>query len=691
MAINISNCNLCYPKLIVNPSYGDAMRFHAEYRDGQPALDDVEHYPDSFQRYITMGIMEVRVDWGPVDSSHVQMLSDYIIKSCMTESNMPAEYLAVELTVNRIGCRPAMALLASSTGEVRLHKVENKCTFSEMQITWNCSNTPETTSVGSPEYLITLKILHHSNQKVILRRTLHAVPPPIGPLQYHLHDIVWAPKLFGRDEAAAAETIHTVCNNYFRGDGDEADQIPRRRRGFGLELETVRMPLTEADFEADCYTQQQEFEASIERARKWHLSSVKMDSADEYEATIGRIDSMWDQLLLWSVSHDLYVENAAAPSRIDLYQRIRAHVMDPINRSDLSNPENEDLMKELAHLVLGGKPMPQELSLVPYDELPISQASPEYKSPLPPNELYHEFPAPLNGRDQADAFIRLFLEGVLKNPSMSTKPVAVPLVSDLGQSATSIHVHVNVTNPTAWPRDDLSGMSDIERTQSLLCVVFAWICFDRVVQNNVCMPNVWRDRSFAPMLPTGPEFVWKDLAWDQGSSIPAVNDDGVAAGINVYNFPAWFCHVHKSYNNFLSEYRDEKKEARTLFDTVFDSEVMKNTISRWNSLNLLPINCYGTIEFRRMHASLNADFVSAWTWFCVGFVERFSSQSMFDEFLHPYLKAGKSWEQCLESLSEAQNMATIEDLIDIMSNECNSSLPINTFDTLMSIKHRKVD
>jgi hypothetical protein len=300
-----------------------------------------------------MATMEVRVDWGLADSSHVQMLSDYIIKGCTLSNNASP---VVELTVHSIGCRPAMELLASSASDVHLDMMENKCSFSEMQVTWSCSNKSETISAGSPEYLITLKI--HHNQNVILKRTLHAVPPPIGPLQYRLQDIVWAPKLFGKDEIAAAETIHAVYKNYFQGNSHEVDQIPRRRRGFGLELETVRMPLTDADFEAGCYTQQQEFEVSIERARKWHLSNMKIDSADEYEATIARINFMWDQLLLWSVSHDLYVENAAAPSRIDLYERIKAHIMNPTHKSDLSSPQNEEVMEGLAYLVLGGKPMP---------------------------------------------------------------------------------------------------------------------------------------------------------------------------------------------------------------------------------------------------------------------------------------------------------------------------------------------
>lgn len=684
MTTNIANCNFCFPKLIVSPSYGEAMRYHAEYREGHSALDDAENYPPSFQRYIAHGTMEVAVDWGSANSSYRKMLSAHIFNRCASDHGnveMVAENPVVELTVHRIGCRPAMTLLASSTIEVELERESSTCSFSEMQVTWS-DKRDQLNSIGSPEYLVTLKIMNPSAGDEILRRTLHVAPPPIGPLQFQLREIVWGPKLFDRDEDAAAEAVQTAYDNYC-GSEDDTSEIPRRRRGFGLELETVRMPLTEDDFEAGCFTQQQEFAAAAERARKWHLSTVNLDRGENYASTIERINSLWDQFKLWSVSHDLYVENAAAPSRIDLYERIRAHIMDPECKSDLDSPENEELVKSLDYLVLGGKPMPDDvLKVTPYKEVPISQASPEYKSPLPPHELYHEFPARANGTDQADAAIRLFLDGILKNPSVSTKPVAVPLVSDLGQSSTSIHVHVNVTNPVAWPREALCVMDDVERTQSLLCVIFAWVCYDRVVQNNFCYPNVWRDRSFAPMLPTGPELSWKELSWEQGTSIPSVDDDGVVTDANVYNLPAWFRHVHQSYSSFFDEL-EENKKSTSLFDTVFDLETMTSTISRWNSLNLLPINSYGTVEFRRMHASLDADFVSAWTWFCVGFVEKFSSPDMYTKYLHQFLTPELSWDQCLERLADAQNNATIEDLIEIMCTEGEPALPKSTLHALM--------
>jgi hypothetical protein len=128
--------------------------------------------------------------------------------------------------------------------------------------------------------------------------------------------------------------------------------------------------------------------------------------------------------------------------------------------------------------------------------------------------------------------------------------------------------------------------------------------------------------------------------------------------------------------------RVDKKNECSLFEAVFDHESITNTISRWNSLNLLSLKLYGTIEFRRMHATLDPDIVSAWTWFCVGFVEKFSQDSMFDTFLYPFFGDGISKDHGLERLIDAQNHATIEDLFSIMCDKNDPAMPTKAFETL---------
>jgi hypothetical protein len=179
---------------------------------------------------------------------------------------------------------------------------------------------------------------------------------------------------------------------------------------------------------------------------------------------------------------------------------------------------------------------------------------------------------------------------------------------------------------------------------------------------------------------TGPEFSWNEVSWKHGSS--TIKPDQVKH-VNLNNLQAWFKHVHTCLKSTSNEEKKEQ-ESTYLFDTVFDHEVLMNTISRWNSLNLLSLKPYGTVEFRRMHATLDSDFISAWTWFCVGFVEKFSQPSMFEKYLRPFVGGEEiSMEVGLERLVNAQNHATIEDLFDIMCNEEDPAMPRSAFDKLI--------
>ena len=63
-----------------------------------------------------------------------------------------------------------------------------------------------------------------------------------------------------------------------------------------------------------------------------------------------------------------------------------------------------------------------------------------------------------------------------------------------------------------------------------------------------------------------------------------------------------------------------------IFEEMFDNDVLKSTLFRNTSMNMLALKKYGTIEIRRMHATLDEEFMIAWAEFCVGFVELFSQQ-----------------------------------------------------------------
>lgn len=681
--MNFSNCNLCLPKLKASPSYGDAMRYHTESECHENGLGGINFnycYGDEFKEYLSDGTLRVDVDWG---TNHLE-LCQQIIDTCCSDANnsdttsasAAAKVLLAQITVHGIGRQPAMKLIASNSIQIDVSLQNDKKLFPFFEVKWRHDINDKTLHLY-PEYLVRLNISRHGSihHNHCITRHLHVVPPPVGRLGFRLQDVIWTPGLFEGDQVHSDEIADAVL---FRRTSDEnnkdkdtdASVVEIRRRGFGIELETVQLP---PDTENDCFTHQQQFIRSVERARKWHLNRVAGDEKDG----IKQVNKLYDELLLWNVSHDLYVENAAPPTRLDLYQQIQEHIKN--NRCDLTLINDAEAIRTLNDLVLGGRvEMPAALlENVPKQNIPTSQASPEYKSPLPPNELYHTFPPPQDGHDDASDSIRLVLDGVLKNAAATNRGVAVPTVSVIGQSGTSIHVHVNITNPTAWPRE---VVSDVEVTSSLLSVIFGWVCFDRVVGCHFNMPNVWREKSFAPMYVTGPEFSWNEVSWRHGSL--TIKPEQVKH-VTLNNLQAWFEHVH-SCLNLKSTSGEEKKEpeSKSLYEVVFDNEVLVNTISRWNSLNLLSLKSYGTIEFRRMHATLDSDFVSAWTWFCVGFVEKFSQPYMFNRYLYPFVGGDTSMEAGLKQLADAQNNATIEDLSKIMCNGDDPCMPPSAFDKL---------
>ena len=372
--MNFANCNLCHPKLVVSPSHGDAMMRHGLSPGGS----------DRLRQYQVDSLMEVSVDWGQVDFAAI--LSG--------RHDGQVDLLKIELMVHGICRKPAMVLVVRQDERIEIQTLNE---LPEMAVKWK--HEPKD-GVLYPEYVCALKIWRGA--EIIAKRVLHAAPPPLDEdLGFKLDELVWAPGLFDDDPQLLAKIQSNVTTK-----NQTLEQC--RRRGFGIELETVQLP---PDFEDGCFTHQQQFQSLVEKARIWHQqSSTDQDSA------------LWDGLSKWSVSHDLYVENGAPPTRIRLSERINA----------LAHSMSEDSMRTLNNLILGGRvEIPEELMdrispTVNGDDIPASQASPEYKSPAPPHELYHAFPPPEDGNDEACASIRLFFDGVIKNGAVSSRPLLVP-------------------------------------------------------------------------------------------------------------------------------------------------------------------------------------------------------------------------------------------------------------------------
>ena len=197
------------------------------------------------------------------------------------------------LSVHGIGRRPAMALVASNEIDIEFENTKSDdddgdetnmnggmiLHFPEMALSWNASasnsSSEEQPSLIYPEYLVTLKLLrkcHDNNNHAtpFLTRSMHVLPPPSVPLTYKLHDIVWSPGLFPRRDEIINRVMDDIVvqrrkqlviasensndDNCKLNDNDHDQQRYGRRRGFGLELETVQMP---PDYESGCFTHAQ--------------------------------------------------------------------------------------------------------------------------------------------------------------------------------------------------------------------------------------------------------------------------------------------------------------------------------------------------------------------------------------------------------------------------------------------------
>ena len=629
--------NLRHPILAAIPSFGEAFRPHGD--DGKTSADYKKYLADPTRR------LTVRVDWGafvPVGSLEGFATADLTMSPCDGPINISAE-----LTIRGLGRRPALRLLGSSIATFE----PGEQLPPSLEVTWSTRADPKD---KYPEYLAMLCLKRMASGEgdgeqdadIVLRRTLHVIPPPELELQYNLREVLWAPELC--EEQVASSSLPSADIQPHKGPSNnvqshrESALTQTMKRGFGLELETVQLP---PDADAGYFTLLEQYKGMVERAR----AAAQDDGND-----------IWRRLLLWDCQIDVQVENAAPYARYDLYKRLVAH----------TESNDTPISDELKTLVLGGRfDLPDNLREILPDVCATNQASPEYKSPLPPNELYHEFPPPCEG-DEADREIRLLLDGVLKNPEISQRSIMCPTISDIGQSASSIHVHVNVRNPNAWPRTPLDEIDDRTATRSLLSVILNYIRFDGIIRT-FSKPWMWRDRSLAPMFASGPEFSWQENAWTLGKTI--IDHDNKCEK-DLYNVPGLFNHLFHAYNTALEDAAD----ASSMFDSVFDPEKLRNSVFRWNGLNLFSLRKYGTIEFRRMHATLDADFISAWTWFVVAFVEYFSKPEAFEELGEACL-GSDSPSDGLTELVQAQDNATLEDLTEIMT----PMLPPETFKILL--------
>jgi len=91
---------------------------------------------------------------------------------------------------------------------------------------------------------------------------------------------------------------------------------------------------------------------------------------------------------------------------------------------------------------------------------------------------------------------------------------------------------------------------------------------------------------------------------------------------------------------------------------------------RYFQVNLVPLQKYGTLEFRAHSATYDAERVARWVQFLIAFVERFGTGE--SSWSKPYFSAG-SWEEGYESLRQDQLSARSKELFAALDGKIDKN------------------
>ena len=525
------------------PCFGDGMR---PYADGVVS-ESLKVFESTPGRPLTVHVL-----WGEnhINSNH-------------QNKNDP---IWAELTIHGLGRDPAFALIKRTTQSY-------SSSFSQkdhvLSIQWNTQDDHYT------EYLATLRLYKNDDanvvpgQHLLLQRTLHAIPPT--PIQYNIPDILWAPGLVHQEQELDEEDL---LEEEKKSQDNETDHHHvttsttnatfYTRRGFGFELETVTLPPSQDQREKlGLFSHQHILQNAIDRMNHDQSASASSRKHSQIQTNMRQ----------WQVASDLQVENAAPFARLHLWKQFQRQFRNKHNNINSKiNQEHED---NIRRLILAGRQ--QQTDDWTDEELIAhagqSVASPEYKSPAPPNALYYSFPTTsstaslTNGTtDAAEKEIEIFLQQVLQNPHANNphSGILCPTVSAIGMSASSIHVHINICHATSHPIPPIHSSShvggdlanstdDLQLTKSLLNVVLNWIRFDGVT-GRLAKSWMWRDRDLMPLFAQGPECTNSEMSWNHGTTV----DPGPHQSWNVAAF------VKEAVTKYLQHERRVADEEDTM-------------------------------------------------------------------------------------------------------------------------------
>ena len=217
-----------------------------------------------------------------------------------------------------------------------------------------------------------------------------------------------------------------------------------------------------------------------------------------------------------------------------------------------------------------------------------------------------------------------------------------PALSASANGGCSLHVHVNVRNSNAG--------GDQFTCLEIMNVFFAWVRFD-LVTARFARPWMWREPSMAPLYATGSEFVWREMAWEQGTV--------AATHCATYDVPIFVNAVRQLWESKGFGALSEDAKIEELFGRSPKSPA--SGIGRYCSLNLRRLTTFGTLEFRRFQGTLDDALIVRWAHFCVAFVECFRNSGYGERVLN-----AASIDDALNTIITQQEEATADTLMDEM-------------------------
>ena len=646
--------NLVYPVLRPSVSWGESVRAVVDSED--PSIADRAEATD-----LSPGPSEltVFVDWGVLDCASklsadceltvhaLSVLGTGLIPVCTSRAqygdNLSVTWTTDESALKEVSFESVLALGVNTTTEKLDCNAEKEnrlgrapaCEYI-VELQWAEKQRGDESRNNNEGDLQTLLACDTGIPAFDLsqtrKRCLHLIPP-INPKvfsQKYFSDLVAGGTCdlshsIGQDMALHVpdcdsdlkKVLWEIASNSLQA--VNPGSFHKLERGFGLEIECLTF-CADPDV-TGCFTKKQEFQKFImnlmHESEKSDNNQYPWSShpclATRFRQLLGRI-CKWDlikeiQMDFFppSVARDIYAqEKSICPGSEACHEgeckcaeknaRTRALLGltdDPWRKSDLFPSEFKS------------PPPPYELSF----------SHPSSKTDLPGAKFDGDSEEGWNG--DAEAEVRV-LFAILKHIGVSMPPI-----TRLGHSSAGLHVHVNVCNPRALGR--------LLSAKEILAVFLAWVRFEPVTRRWT-KPWKWRDRSAAPLWPSGPEFLFDEAVWAQGSHCSDRDSGGLR-----YNLPELFWAAHEVMRASAESGEDEAaSNARVMKEVLLNTELLGRTLGRHCSLNLQALKTHGTLEFRRMDGSLDGEWVLLWAHFCVAFVDAFCD---FQQFAAPFLCA----------------------------------------------------